>query len=292
MGTSSSSDGSPSNVPIVPPWTPPPLPPAPADAGPNGGDGGDGDTDGDAGKGGPNGQPRPPTRTDPGPIAPAARFAPARFHLGQFASSGSNNSLRRGLGHYVHKGLKGSSNAVLRFGGTTRNAGALYNTLSTIASGQAEPGSPLDRRLLAGKSAQEVMAAIIEAARPTDGTQDAEAARDAMQRALAAMLEQFPDANLLDLSEEERLFAIERYLALDVFNRVCLDLEKAIMEKAPSVASALSRMKDIRDYIRETVAAQFRRLRAQGEALTTRIVARLSRDALGEAFQVFEVNAT
>ena len=114
------------------------------------------------------------------------------------------------------------------------------------------------------------MAAIIEAARPIDGTQDAEAARDAMQRALAAILEEFPDADLLDLTEEQRLFAIERYLALDVFNRVCLDLEKTILMSAPSVTSALSRMRDIRDYIRQTVSAQFRRLRAAGEILNAR----------------------
>jgi hypothetical protein len=300
MGTSSSSDGSPSNAPIIPPWTPPPLPPAPPDAGPDGDDGGDGDggdagdggDGGDTGNGAQNGQPHPPAQPDAGPIAPAARFAPARFHLGRFANSGSGDSMRRSLGHYIHKGLNGSATAVRRFGGTTRSAGALYDTLSTLASGEAPPGSPLDRQLLAGKSAQEVMAAIIEAVRPSDGTQDAEAARDAMQRALAAMLEQFPEANLLDLSEEQRLLAIERYLSLDVFNRAYLDLGKAMMESAPSAVSALSRMKDLRDYIREIIAAEFRRLRAIGMALTARTISRLSRDALRDAFQVFEVNAT
>jgi hypothetical protein len=289
MGTSSSSDGSPSNVPIYPPWTPPPLPPDPADDDPGGDDheSGNGDDGSDQ-----DGQPQSPAQADPGPIAPSGRFMPARLHLGRFANTGSRASLRRGLGHYIDKGLQGSSTAAGRFRGTTRNAGALYQTLSTIASGDAPPGSPLDRTLLAGKSAHQVMAAIIEAARPVDGTQDAEAARDAMQRALSAMLEQFPNADLLNLSEDERMFAIERYLALDVFNRAYLDLGRAIMENALSVASAVSRMKEIRDYIRETVAAQFRRLRTQGQALTARIVARLAGQALSEACQVFQVNAT
>ena len=200
--------------------------------------------------------------------------------------------MRRGLGHYVNKGLQGSANAVHRFGGTTQTAGSFYNALSTIASGGAQTGSPLDRNLLAGKSAQEVMDAIIEAARPVDGTQDAEAARDAMQRALAALLDQYPNADLLDLTEEERLFAVERYLARDVFNRAWLDLGKSFMKNAASAASALSRMKDIADYIRETVAAQFRRLRTLGETLSPRKVGGLARDALREAFQVFEVDAT
>jgi hypothetical protein len=284
MGTSSSSNGSPSGRPIVPPWTPPPLPPPPAD----GDNGNEEDGEGD----GQNTQPQSAAPLAPSPIAPAGRFQPARLNLGRFANNGSRDSMRRAVGHYVHKGLQGSSNAVGRFGGTTRAAGSLYNALSTLASGQAESGSPLDRRLLAGKTAQEVMAAIIEAARPVDGTQDAEAARDAMQRALAAMLEEFPDADLLDLTDEQRLFAIERYLALDVFNRACLDVGKAIFRSAPSVASALSRMGDLRDYIRETISAQFRRLRAAGGTLSARRISELARNALREAFQVFEVDAT
>jgi hypothetical protein len=199
--------------------------------------------------------------------------------------------MRRALGHYIHKGLQGSRRAANRFGGTSRAAGTLYDALSTVASGGAQPGSPLDRSLLAGKSAQEVMAAIIEAVRPIDGTQDAEAARDAMQRALAAMLEEYPEADLLDLTEEQRLFAVERYLALDVYNRVCLDLEKTILSRAPSVASALSRIRDIRDYIAQTVSARFRQLRAAGGSLTARGVSELAHNSLREAFFVFEVDA-
>jgi len=283
MGTSSSSNGSPSGRPIVPPWTPPPLPPLPG----NGDRGNEEDGEGD----GQDGHPQSPAPLAPSPIAPAGRFQQARLNLGQFANNGSRNSMRRAVGHYVHKGLQGSGNAVRRFGGTTRAAGSFYNALSTLASGRAEPGSPLDRRLLTGKTAQEVMAAIIEAARPIDGTQDTEATRDAMQRALAAMLEEFPDADLLDLTEEQRLFAIERYLALDVFNRACLDLGKAIFRNAPSVASALSRMGELRDYIREAISAQFRRLRAAGVTLSARRVSELASNALREAFQVFEVDA-
>lgn len=135
------------------------------------------------------------------------------------------------------------------------------------------------------------MSAIIEAVRPVDGTQDAEASRDAVNGALSAVLDQFPDADLLDLTEEQRLFTIERYLALDVFNRACLDLGKAIISKAPSAVSALARLGEIRDYIRETIAASFRGLRAAGASLNTQRVSVMARDALREAFQVFEAEA-
>lgn len=289
MGTSSSSGGAPSGVPLVPEWTPPPPVAPPDDAGEADG-GAPGDEQGnDTGDG--DGQPGAPAAAPSLVIAPRGRFAPARMNVGDFAGSGSQGSMRRGMGHYVRKGLQGSRHAVGRFGGTTQTAGSLFGALSALASGAGEPGSLLDRTILAGRSANDVMSAIIDAVRPVDGTQDVEASRDAMKRALSAVLDQFPDANLLDLTEEQRLFTIERYLALDVFNRACLDLGKAIMSKAPSAAAALSRLGEIRDYIRETIAAAFRKLRAAGASLTAQRVGVMARDALREAFQVFEAEA-
>jgi hypothetical protein len=282
MGTSSSSDGSPSNVSLFPPWTPPPLPPEPSDADQS--DAAENPNDRDD-----NQENSPPPL--PNVIAPAGRFFPARVNLNSFANSGSRENMRRGLGHYVHKGLQGSKNAVQRFGGTTRSAGTLYGVLSGLSSGESQPDAQLDRALLTGRSAREIVNAIIEAVRPIDGSQDTEAAREAMQRALSAVLERFPDADLLDLTEEQRLFATEQYLALDAFNRVWLDLGKATMESAPSAASALARMKEVREYIRETIAARFRKLRAAAGALTARKVSALAAETLVEAFRVFEVSA-
>ncbi|GAB4228007.1 MAG: hypothetical protein Kow0032_07800 [Methyloligellaceae bacterium] len=283
MGTSSSSSGSPSGQQIVPDWTPPP-PVGP----PVGGDEGSGEDVANSG----GEQPDAPAAPPPVILAPRARFAPARTHLGDFARSGSGQSMRRGVGHYVRKGLQGSRGATGRFGGSARTAGSLYGALSTLADGTAEPGSLLDRTILSGRSAREVISAIVEAVRPVDGTQDAEASRDAMNRALSAVLDQYPDADLLDLTEEQRLFATEHYLALDVFNRACLDIGKTIMSNAPSAASGLSRLNEIRDYIRETIAASFRTLRATGGVLSAQRVAVMARDALREAFAVFQVEAT
>jgi hypothetical protein len=100
------------------------------------------------------------------------------------------------------------------------------------------------------------------------------------------LLTRFPDASLLDLTEEQRFFAIERFAALDVFGRFCLDLEKTILDKAPSVTIAMSRLKEVRDYIKETVAAQFKSL-TKG-AITATQVSSLVLDALKETFTVFE----
>ena len=132
------------------------------------------------------------------------------------------------------------------------------------------------------------MGAAVEAVRPVDGTQDGEASRAAISKALSELLTQYPDADLLNLSEEQHLLAVERSIAWDAFNRFELDLGKTIQGKAPSVASALSRLREVRDFITQTVAAEFRKLTANASGLGFRKVASIVRDSLGKAVAVFE----
>ncbi|HEX9918409.1 MAG TPA: Qat anti-phage system associated protein QatB [Pyrinomonadaceae bacterium] len=197
--------------------------------------------------------------------------------------------MRRGVGHYVRKGYGGAGTAVRRSGGTAATAGALYGALTGVAAGRAgPPGSLLDPALLAGRSAQEVMNAVVEAVRPVDGTQDAEAGRSAIRDALSELLTRFPEADLLNLSDDQRSFAVERYVAFDVFRRFDLDVGKAIRDKTPSATTALSRLKQIRDYVKETVVAAFRKLRDASRAITSGRVERVVRDALRDTYEVFE----
>jgi hypothetical protein len=114
------------------------------------------------------------------------------------------------------------------------------------------------------------MDALVEAVRPINGTQDAESSRQAIRDALSELLTRFPEADLLNLSEDQRVFAIERYVAFDVYNRFRLDVGKAIQDNAPGVAAALARFKEVKDYIKQTVSAAFRQVRAAGQALNAR----------------------
>ena len=279
MGTSQSSGGPGSGVPMVPSWTPDP----PADAVPDS-DAQDVEAPADDGTAPPEAPPLVPA-----PLAPPARFLGVRRALGDFARSGDGRDMRRSLGHYVRTGYGGSATATRRFGGTAVTAGALGGALARVAGGQpAEPGSPLDPALLAGRNVQEVMDAVVEAVRPVDGTQDAEAERAAIRDALTELLTRFPDADLLNLDPEQRAFAIERFTAIDVFRRFELDVGKTIVEKAPSAVTALSRLKEVRDYVKQSVAASFRKLRDAGRSLTSSRISQVVRDALRETFDVFE----
>ena len=93
---------------------------------------------------------------------------------------------------------------------------------------------------------------------------------------------------LLNLSPEQREFVTERFVAMDVYRRFVLDLGKTIQDKAPSAATGLSRLKQVKDYVKETVAATFRKLREAGQRLSVGRVKEIVRSALRETMQVFE----
>lgn len=288
MGTSKSSSGSPGGVPMVPPWTPDPLPPPPAPPDGPPGPAPDGDPDG-----GPDAAPDlPSSPSQPGPIAPPARFGSSRTSLGRYARSGSTGEMRKGVGHCVSKGWGGSNTATRRLSGTARSAGVLYGALSTLATGQpSEAGGPLDRVVLTGRSANDIMRAVVEAVRPVDGTQDAEATRDAIKGAASELLAKNPDADFLALSEQDRLFMVERFLANDIFNHLVLDIGQAIQKNAPTASAASARFREIKNYVRQAISAAFRKIHKSGEALTARRVSAISRQCIQEAMEVFEGGA-
>jgi len=276
---------------MVPPW----VPGAPAGAPPASDDSGQEAVSLSAAAGDDGASPTPNQAKNIAPgqhppfIAPPRRFAGARRSLGNFAHSGDTAEMRRGVGHYIRSGYGGGSRAVGRFGGTASTANAIYGALSNVAQGQpAAPGSPLDPALLAGRSARDVMDAVVEAVRPANGTQDAEAERASTKDALSELLAQFPDADLLNLSEAQRELATELFVAIDVFRRLQLDLGKTIQDKAPSAVAGLARLKELKDYVKETVAAAFRKLRAAERRLTRGTVNQVVRAALLDAFEVFE----
>ena len=276
MGTSSSGTGPGPGVPLVPPWVPP-LPPPP-------GDDPEGETEADRQPRRAHAGPTPPTGRPP--LAPARRFAAARRSLAKYASEGARADMRNGLGHYVGTGYGGARTATRRMGGTVRTAGILYGVLS---SGTATDS---DIAGLSARSADDVMDALVETVRPADGTQDAESGRRAIRDALSDLLSRFPNADLLLLSQDQRVFAVERYIARDVYNLFCLDVGKTIHVNAPTASDALSRLRDVRDYIVESVSSRFRALQATGGTLTTSRVSDIASRALQETFEVFEEYVT
>ncbi|GAA5201999.1 hypothetical protein GCM10023346_47750 [Arthrobacter gyeryongensis] len=222
----------------------------------------------------------------PTPLAPPARFRGTRRALGAFCRTGNSQELRRAVGHYVRTGYGGSATMTRRLGGTAATAGRLGGVLQ---SGRTPDGADLrDAVLASGNDVNVVLDAIVDAASPADGSQDKESSRRAVRDALSELLVRFPDADLLALTDAQRVFVIERYAALDVYGRFCLDLHKTVLEKAADPATGLRRLSSIREFIVQHVSAAFRAVRERGASATTKSVARLTREALRETLGVFE----
>ena len=197
--------------------------------------------------------------------------------------------MRRGVRDYVRTGHAGASVAARRHGGTAVTAGALGDALAGLASiDPAAAETPLDRALREAQSAEEIIDAVVEAVRPVDGTQDAEVERDAIARALSDLLSQYPDAELSQLDSEQRAFAVERFVAVTVFNRFELDVGQAIQANAPNAVTAVERFDQVADYVDETVAAAFRTLQVAGRTLGSGRIDQIVQAALTETFEVFE----
>jgi len=146
----------------------------------------------------------------------------------------------------------------------------------------------LDPAALRGLPPEQIRDRIVDAVRPIDGTQDAEASRCSLNDAIKDVLEQDAEADLLALTPAQIELIMEHYIAYDIRRRVELDIGNAVAKGSPSVAEGIRRMQEVKSYIQEKVSACFRSLRARGQRLTRVIAASFAARAIEDTFMVFE----
>lgn len=295
MGTSASSrgPGSGPDIPIVPPWVDsPPQQPAPQPPQPIPTPGQTRTSPSPQAPQSPNPQVLPPPNPQPQPQpepSPPGRWRGVRTSLGKFGGGGDDRGrhLRRGLGHYSRSGMGGSGNAARRMGGSARTASVLHSALTALANGEPLPQElGIDPQALVGLSPSEFADALVDAIRPIDGTQDAEATRDSVARALSDMLDQNADITSLTPQQVDQVTAST--LGYDVALRIELDVGKAIIAKAPTKGDGLERLQEMKDYVREIVAAEYAEERSSVGTVGRAAIERISRNAIQQAFEVFE----
>lgn len=274
MGTSKSNDGSPSRVPMVPPWVPdievpnPVLQPVDLSSLVV--------------------DPSEIQQVSPQKLAPNARWRSARSAFQKFAQNGSITDRNLGLKHFVKKGFGGSRTATKRFAGTSNTASKLFDIISGgTPSGLSQAGTP-NSDLSNNHNAEDIVNAIIETVKPVDGTQDAESSRAAINDAFSDLLTTYPDADLLNLDENQKQLVIERFISYDVYRRISLELGSAVRDKSPNAKTCLQRLKEIRDYVRETISNAFRKFRSSLQRLNVGHIKEIATMSIHEAFIVFE----
>lgn len=109
-----------------------------------------------------------------------------------------------------------------------------------------------------------------------------------MSRALAELLQQEPTADLTALTAPQIDSVVEAYIANDLAQRIDLDVGKAVLDKAPTAAEGVTRLEQMKAYIRQEVARAFRAREARGERMTRQNAGALASAVLRDTFEVFE----
>jgi hypothetical protein len=252
MGTSGSSRGTGSNIPLVPTWLddPPsgPLPGSEDVAPPNGGDGEAPDT---------QGTPQTPPTIQ---LAPeSARFQAARRNFSIFAGSAGNDSgaLRRAVRDYVRSGTGGAGGATRRMGASRQGASGV---LSLFRGFQRDGVAATLRRLhldnLVGRPPEEVFLGLTNVICQDGGSIDEGIARDAWLKTVAELDELGID-DMGSLSTEQMQEIVMAFVAYAIEARLFQEIGANGLRVAMDLAAIEAFEAQFRSYVRRAVRDSF-----------------------------------
>lgn len=273
MGTSSSSSGPKGGVPFDPPWL------DAISAEPTAAESQDTvqpDTDQEDSVGKPS-------------SAPPRRFYNARRYLNDFARTGNDESLGRALGHYSRTGMGGSRNAAARMRVSTKSAGRLFSVLNSARDGSDPTINQWVRSLSErNPNAQDVIDEIIRQVAPPGGSLDETSCRESMAQAMQDLMEKYPDANLLHLSDSEIWMVVELFLGYEAFNRLCNDIGQIFESPSLGFREIVARVEEMKEFLKAEISVQTDVLRQATPNPTSVQLRNLLRKAVLNTFFVYE----
>lgn len=248
MGTSRSYDGPGDRPPLLPDWA--------------------------TGGGGPDGSP-PPADPPPVPAVPPATpgrpWQQAKTNLTRYAtgSSPGRAGLSRAGQDYVgaRGGSRGAAAAAAAGRSSVARAGQFYSTLA--GGGIARALEAIGLRGLAGRSAEEVFAAIADALAPDGATLEEAAARRAVTESLAHLFEERVADGGLDsldrMTAADVAGAVQNMVSAYVYHRWLEELGLSLERGAVSPDEAVRMEREMRAYVRDLVRLEI----SPDRALTT-----------------------
>lgn len=284
MGTSGSSDGPGGGVPFDPPWLDDIETPQPGDDQTSGDQGSD---DSDSGDGQPEPPPEPPAK--PSDVAPPRRFANARRALGEFVRTGDKDAFKRAVGHYSRTGMGGARSAANRMRTSARSGANVFNILHS-ARERTDPAINewVDSLTARNASAREIADEIVRRAAPAGGSQDEAACQQSMAQAMEDLLAGDPSIDLFNLGDDDIWQLIESFLGYEAFHRLCLDIGQLFEDSTLSPRDRVTRMKEMRDYLKAELRAQIEALRTDTPNATSGHLQPILQKALQNTFTVYE----
>jgi hypothetical protein len=230
--------------------------------------------------------------TQPVELAPLRRFGNARLYLGKYISSGDRGALKKALGSYSRKGMGGASNVTSRMRTSTSAGAGLYNFLKGVRdSTDARVRDWVNQLTSRNLSADEVANEIIDQVISTGGSLEEESCRDSMAQALSDLLTIDPDVDLLNMNNDNIWTVMELFMTNEAFNRLNLDIGQLFESDRYSPREAVSRMNEMRDYLKSEISAQIQELKRDSPNPTKAEMNTLLQSAIKITFEVFEEEA-
>ena len=222
-------------------------------------------------------------------LSPPRRFSNARRHLGEFARSGDRGSLKKALGSYSRKGMGGASNVASRMLVSTSAGAGLFDFLQGVRdSTDTSVRNWVNQLTSKNYSAEEIANEIIDQVISTGGSLEEESCRDSMAQAMSDLLVIDPDIDLLSMGEDSIWTVMELFIANEAFNRLNLDIGQLFESVRYAPREAVSRIKDMRDYLKSEISVQIQGLRKDTSNPTKTEMSTLLQSAIKITFEVFE----
>lgn len=285
MGTSTSSSGPGSKISFDPPW----LDQLATGSAENAATGDDQSEQGDSNnQSGSDNEANQTTGAALG-IAPARRFANARRELGAYAKTGNRESLGRAIGHYSKTGMGGPKNTAARMRNSTRSAVGLISLLQAARDGSDPRITNWVSSLVArNPSAQDVINEVIRQVTTSGGSLDEESCKDSMAKAMAELLENQPNIDLLHMSDPDIWSMVELFLTHETCSRLDLDIGQLFESSRLAPRDVVARMNDMRDYLKAEITTQLGALRQGTSNPTPKQLESIMQQALQNTFTVYE----
>jgi uncharacterized protein (DUF2164 family) len=137
-------------------------------------------------------------------------------------------------------------------------------------------------------SAQEIADEIVRYMTPAGGSLDEAASQQSMAQAMHDLLAREPDIDLLNLDDNSIWALIESFLGYEAFYRLSLDIGQVFEDAALNPRDRVTRMKEMRDYLKAELSSQVEALRGGTSNATSGQLQSVLQRALENTFAVYE----
>lgn len=195
--------------------------------------------------------PAPLARPAPQPLPSTDRFRSARANFTKFAKSGGSDrrALGRAVSQYVSQAAGGSRSAARRMGSSRGTAARIAGFLGDVnARGLQAALATLNLSAMAGSSATDILAALVEHFCPEGGSIDEGIARDAFMETVID-LATAGVTDMANLTPQQMQTMLELYVAHTIEDRIYNDVGIRGVELPADVSAAEAVRDQLHDFV-------------------------------------------